>query len=294
MNQCRLCKNTINTPSILTMQPFPKAAQFYPKLYEFKEDSGIVLEVYQCEYCNLLQLCSEPVSYYKEVITAASFSQDAKNSRLKEFEKFMNKFGLKGKKALEVGCGKGPMLDILQSAGFNAVGLEYNKEFVELGKTCERNIIQGHLYDLEVEEAQKFDAFISLNYIEHQPDVQKFIQSLHNITTDDAVGYITAPNVEYLLKTNTLYEFVADHLVYFTKETMVRAFETNGFEVLECEIINNENDIALTVQKRKVVPIQGEEVVDLLVDDLQYLVDEKVAQNKKVAIWGAGHRTLAL
>jgi len=294
MKYCRLCKNDINVEPSLIMNPFPKAAQYYPQEDEFKDDKGIDIEIYQCPNCNLLQLCAEPVSYYKEVITAASFSKDAKISRLKEFSSFVESFNLKGKSAIEIGCGKGPMIDILNQSGLNTIGLEYNNEFVKFGKDQGRDIIQGYLTNLSPEDTMKYDVFISLNYIEHQPDIKVFIQSLLKITTDDAVGYITAPNVSYLLKTNTLYEFVADHLVYFTEETMRRAFEINGFEVIKSEIINNENDIALTVKKRKVLPICGKEAVeDLMISLVNFTTNEYKIGNK-VAVWGAGHRTLAL
>jgi 2-polyprenyl-3-methyl-5-hydroxy-6-metoxy-1,4-benzoquinol methylase len=291
---CRLCKNEITNPPSLSMTPFPKAAQYYPEEKEFSDDLGIVLEVYQCSCCNLIQLCSTSVDYYKEVITAASFSEDSKAFRLKEFCALVEQFNLQGKKAIEVGCGKGPMLDILTQAGLQVFGLEFSPEFTEYAKSCGRNVIEGYLNDLDAEYNSKFDVFISLNYIEHQPDTQLFIQNLARITSEEAVGYITAPNVEYLLRTNTLYEFVADHLIYFTQETMCRAFETNGFKVLKSELINNDNDIALIVKKRKIKTISGHDKVAALINSFNNLVNSVHVDGRKVAIWGAGHRTLAL
>jgi len=293
---CRLCKEPIITPSLLQMQPFPKAAQYYPIQEEFASDRGISLNVYQCASCNLLQLSNDTdlVSYYKEVITAASFSPTARESRLKEFQMFVNKFNLKGKNAIEIGSGKGAMVGILNDAGLKAVGLEYNKEFVKYATQNANTVLQGYLTDLDAGYNNKYDAFVSLNYIEHQPDTKAFIQKLYSITTEGAVGYITAPNVSYLLETDTLYEFVADHLIYFTQETIQRAFEMNGFDVIESEIINNKNDIALTVKRRVITPISGKTSVEKLIQELQIFTDKEHTQNRKVAIWGAGHRTLAL
>jgi 2-polyprenyl-3-methyl-5-hydroxy-6-metoxy-1,4-benzoquinol methylase len=291
---CRLCKNKINSESVLSMNPFPKAAQYYPEQDEFNGDSGITLEVYRCPYCDLLQLCSEPVNYYKEVITAASFSKEARSARVQEFTEFVNSFGLNGKSAIEIGSGKGSMINVLKDAGLDASGLEYSRESVDHAKKYGHKIIHGYLSELGNEYDKKFDAFISINYIEHQPDTMEFIRSLYRITKADAVGYVTAPNVSYLLKTNTLYEFVADHLVYFTEETMQRAFETNGFDVIKSVIINNENDIALTVKKRNQIPIEGIESVDKLIGQLSKFIKQNILSGKKIAIWGAGHRTLAL
>jgi len=293
-NFCRLCKSEIERSALLSMSPFPKAAQYYPDKAEFERDKGITLKVYRCSCCDLLQLCCDPVSYYKEVITAASFSGEARAARLKEISKFVNLFGLQGKKAVEVGSGRGGMVDIMSEAGLDAVGLEYSDESVEYAKSQNRNMIQGYLDDLGIKYNEQYDAFISLNYIEHQPDTKSFIRSLARITKPGAVGYITAPNVSYLLETNTLYEFVADHLIYFTEETMRRAFELNGFDVIESCIINNKNDISLIVKKREILDISGIDDVEQLAESLKVFVDQSRANDKKLAVWGAGHRTLAL
>jgi len=279
---------------VLSMTPFPCAAQYYPEPHEFATDTGIVMEVYRCLECNLLQLGSAPVSYYKEVITAASFSAEARKARLSEISKFVDRFGLRGKNAIEVGSGKGAMLGILADAGLKAIGLENSVESVIFARQNGREMIQGYLNDLDEEYNERFDSFISLNYIEHQPDTKAFIRSLARITKVGAVGYVTAPNVNYLLKTNALYEFVADHLIYFTEETMRSAFEVNGFELLSSKTINNENDIALIVRKRIIAPIPGVEGVEELADSLSHFIDQQSSVGKKVAIWGAGHRTLAL
>ena len=253
---CRLCKSELKQSPLLSMAPFPKAAQYYPEPQEFNMDSGVTLDVYRCPCCNLLQLACEPVSYYKEVITAASFSAEARAARLREFSDFVERFGLRGKRAIEIGCGKGGMVEIMADAGLDASGLEYAPLSVEYAQSEGRSVWQGYLDTLD-EDDLGFDAFVSLNYIEHQPDTQRFIRGLYRISKPGAVGYVTAPNVSYLLKTHTLYEFVADHLIYFTEETMRRAFEINGFDVIESAIINNENDIALTVKKESNILLKG-------------------------------------
>ena len=65
--------------------------------------------------------------------------------------------------------------------------------------------------------------------------------------------------------------------------------------MLESNIINEENDIAVVVQKRKALDISsGINKVELLIEDLKAISDSYKKQNKKIAVWGAGHRTLAL
>ena len=290
---CRLCSSPLHDAPIISMQPFPKAAQFYPTEDDFAQDTGIVLDVFQCPSCALVQLKIEPVDYYKEVITAAVLSPHARQSRLKEMTVFVDRFALRGKTALEVGSAKGEMLDIMADAGLDPLGLEYSPASVEIATAKGRNIQCGYIDEFDPEA--KSDVFFSYNYLEHQPDVKQFIQSIRRVTTADAIGYVTVPNLDYLLQSKCLYEFVADHLVYFTPKTLSLAFEMNGFDILSCQTINNDNDIEIVVQKRPSLNISSymAEVDDLTVR-LNQLVDAYVNKGKKIAVWGAGHRTLAL
>lgn len=294
-NNCRLCNCKLFPHPLLQLKGMPKAAQFFPEKDEFKNDEGIDLNIYQCSACGLIQLNIEPVDYFREVITAASFSEKTKLSRLNQMKEFVAKFGLEGKKVLEVGSGKGNMLDILEEVGLKAVGIEASSKSVEIGQSAGRKMIAGYIGDLDKIVGYPFDVFISLNYLEHLPQPSCIIKHIYDNMTANAVGFVTVPNLEYLLRARCFYEFVADHLSYFTKKTLTFAFESNGFDVLECYTINEDNDIVAIVKKKEPLDISGQfNDVKNLIKNLQQIVADYKSQNKKVAVWGAGHRTLAL
>ncbi|MBI5920061.1 MAG: methyltransferase domain-containing protein [Betaproteobacteria bacterium] len=293
MSLCRLCKHDLTNHSVVTLAPFPSAAQYFPGPGEFDQDSGITLEVMQCPMCALVQLANPPVAYFKEVITAASLSPIARQTRLGEFKRFVEEFELAGSKAIEIGSGKGDMIGVLRDAGLKAVGLEYSEDSVAFARANSHEAFCGYVEDVTLPDQYRF--FACLNYLEHQPDIGSFIRALHRITDDQSFGYITVPNLDYLLTNAYLYEFVADHLVYFTRQTLTRAFELHGFEALRCTLINNQNDIALLVKKRQPLVIKEERSkVDLLCEHLRKIVADIHKRGSKVAVWGAGHRTLAL
>ena len=76
INKCHLCNSKLFPYSVLQLNGMPKAAQYYPNENEFKDDKGIILNIFQCSDCGLVQLNINPVDYFKEVITSTSFSEN--------------------------------------------------------------------------------------------------------------------------------------------------------------------------------------------------------------------------
>ena len=303
---CKLCFSELNEKPILILNDMPKAAQFFPEPNEFKKDKGVSLKVFQCIKCGLVQLNSEPVDYFKNVIPAASLSGDARSSRLNQMKNLKEKYDLLNKRVLEIGCASGSMLDIIEESGMSAFGIEASKDSVDEGLRKGRKIIHGFIGDFEKISQGPYDAFVSFNYLEHMPEPTKVLNIISNNLSDNGLGLVTVPNFDYLLKTKCFYEFVPDHLSYFTKETISNIFLNCGFTIKEISLINNENDILIIVQKSKIKTevnfnkpkkinlSKGLEEIESLKLELKSLVKRYKHQNKKIAIWGAGHRTLAL
>ena len=147
---CRLCGYELFNKPLLTLNGMPKAAQHFLDKNDIADDKGIDLDIFQCSSCGLVQLNIEPVGYYKEVITAASISGDARKSRLNQMLEFASKYNLKGKKIIEIGCAKGNMLDIIEEAKMEAYGLEYSSESIKIAKEANRKVIKGFIEDINV------------------------------------------------------------------------------------------------------------------------------------------------
>jgi len=303
---CRLCNQSLFEKPLLTLNGMPKAAQHFLDKDEFLNDEGIDLDIFQCSECGLVQLNIAPVSYFKEVITAASISGDAKQSRLIQISAFAKGHNLINKKIIEIGCAKGNMLDIIEEAKMEAYGLEYSADSISVAQKAGRRVIKGFINDLDKIEHGPFHGFICFNFLEHIPNPKSTINKIYNNLHPGGVGLLTVPNLNYLLHTRSFYEFVADHLSYFTMDTLKNAFIKNKFDVIECNLINNDNDILIIVKKSskeniikkitidKIDLKKNYEEVETLITNLKKIVQEYKLNNKKIAIWGDGHRTLAL
>lgn len=73
----------------------------------------------------------------------------------------------KGMKVLDIGCGWGPMLKVIQEKGGKAVGITLSKDQVEI---CRQNGLDTYLKDwknLTVKNFGKFDGIVSVGAFEH-------------------------------------------------------------------------------------------------------------------------------
>ena len=293
--KCRVCKSNCFDSPLLRYTNMPSSAQGFPDLKSLKNDNGSDLNLFQCSSCGLVQLSEKPVSYYKEVIRASSFSDEMKEFRVEQFVSWIDKYNLKGKSILEVGCGRGEYLSILKQTEVSlAHGIEYSKESVSSCINSELSVTKGFFGDENfVLPKQKYDGFICLNFMEHWPDPNRVLEHLKHNLSEGAVGIIEVPNFDMILKQGLYSEFISDHLFYFTKDTLTFMLNYNGFEVIECSVIWHDYILSAVVRKRKRIDLSLLKSRKLNVEtELNSFIDK--FEKKEVAIWGAGHQSLAV
>ena len=293
-NKCRVCNHKFFKEPLLRYENTPKAAQFLPNAESLESDKGISLEVCQCSGCGLVQLSNDPAPYYKEVIRATAFSEEMKDFRKKQFGSFIQKFFLKGKKVIEIGCGRGEFLSIMQQFGIEAYGLEHSEksviQCVKSGLKVSKGFIQNSTDRLN---DAPFDAFFILNFLEHLPDPNSTLRGIRNNLTDDALGLVEVPNFDMILRNKLFSEFISDHLFYFTRETLSTILNLNGFEIIDCNVEWHDYIISAIVKKRGELDISHFYKYQA---QIKNEIEKHIGRfkNKKVAIWGAGHQALTI
>jgi SAM-dependent methyltransferase len=272
----------------------PKAAQFLPDATCLDDDRSMNLEIWQCSGCGLIQLNSEPVPYYRDVIRSAAFSAEMKELRIRQFSDFVRRYSLQDRKVIEIGCGKGEYLSIMRDVGTKAYGLEHLKESVDY---CINNVLdvrEGFIEnDSRILADAPFDAFFIMNFLEHLPDPNSTLRGIYNNLTGDGLGLVEVPNFDMIIRKRLFSEFTSDHLFYFTGETLATVLNLNGFEVLEINEIWHQYILSAVVRKRKALDIAHFYAYQ---EKLKKEIDEYIKRFgfKKVAIWGAGHQALSL
>lgn len=280
---------------LLQFQNMPKSAQHFPDASNVAEEQGVDIILRQCPYCGLIQASGNPVPYFRDVIRATGVSEEMRIFRERQYQEWVDKFHLKGKKVIEIGAGTGEYMNYMESTGADVSGLEHLHVSVLAGQASGHHMIEGFIEEetVQVKDAP-YDAFYSMNFLEHIPDPAAFLRGIANNLTEEAVGLVEVPNINMILQKNLYSEFIQDHLSYFTKETLCNLLEQNGFEVISCEEIWYDYIISATVRKRKPIAVKGllQEHKKLYTQMKAYLLEKEMEQ-KTVAVWGAGHQALA-
>ena len=292
MKKCISCKGSLH--ELMKIENMPASAQDIPTKEEIDKDSGIEVSLCVCEDCGLVQLKNDAVYYYRDVIRAGGYSTTMEALRKSQYKHFIEFASLEGKKIIEVGCGRGEFLGMLSDFPVEGYGTEHKKDLVEIAKKA------GLRVDEDFPESEDhifkngpFDAFMSFNFLEHQPNPRTYLKAIYNNLCDEGYGLITVPSFEYIMEQNSFYEIIPDHIAYYSFESLTHLLNICGFEVLEKETVNRDT-ISMIVKKRKLPDICG--IISKKNDIATEVVEtvKKYAKAGKIAIWGASHQGFTL
>lgn len=291
---CRLCGGDLSSRPLLVYRDMPQAAQHLPDKRQLHADTPVTLDLRQCPACGLVQLKAKPVPYYREVIRATGLSEEMTAFRITQLRAFVHAHSLSGQRALEVGCGRGEYLALLQHAGLDAHGIEYAPEAVS---HCQAQGLKASRAFLDKASPRlpegPFKAFFMFSFLEHLPNPGGMLRAIAGNLEEGAVGLVEVPNLDMILEKDLFSEFISDHLCYFTQATLTAALTLNGFEVLACTEVWHRYILSATIRKRSLLDLARFQVrQDHLRRTLHQCLDQ--VPSGRVAVWGAGHQALAL
>lgn len=333
---CIACGHALSP--LMTLDDMPASAQNIPAASELAEDHPLSLTLCQCPSCGLVQFDTEPVDYYRDVIRAGGGTRTMTRLRHEEYARLltaMQEHHIRGRRIVEVGCGRGEFLRMWQNLAEDpegAAALARDQERDPL--SGQPNAAQLHLVGIEhkpslVEEANAsadkkyrvyegfatgdvrypegpFDAFVQFNFLEHQPDPCDMLRNIGRNLKPQALGLITVPSFEYILRYNGYYELLRDHIANYTEFTLQKLLQDCGFELLSMDLVNRDTIEAIV---RKADPDELSELhysgrlidVSALRDSYDRLsasvnahIDHLSESHRTMAIWGASHQGFTL
>jgi SAM-dependent methyltransferase len=288
---CRWCAGELQSQPLLTLRGIPQGAQSLPLKEELAQERGVDLMVHRCIECDLVQTSAPAVPYYREVLRANAYSPAMRRFRQQQLNDWVTRHGLVGQPVLEVGCGRGEFLDLLNEAGVSPLGTEHGTQSAQSATACGHTVWPVYPGDGPLPPHQGFAAWTCFNFMEHWPDPKAVLRSIRQRLKPGAVGLVEVPNFEMMLQQRLLTEFIPDHVAYFTAVTLRRCLEGAGFDVDRIQSIWHDYILSAEIRVRGPVDLTGfEDQIQRLSHQLQAFAQRHAAG--RLAVWGAGHQSL--
>jgi 2-polyprenyl-3-methyl-5-hydroxy-6-metoxy-1,4-benzoquinol methylase len=153
---------------------------------------------------------------------------------------------------LEIGCSSGAFGSLLKKAmpGCKVWGIEPDERAAEIAVTRLDRVIQSTFpARIPVLEGQTFDVICFNDVLEHMANPELALRECHSLLNNNGVVVASLPNILFfyqitkiLIEQDWRYEEsgILDntHLRFFTKKSIVRMFESCGYNVLGIAGIN--------------------------------------------------------
>jgi SAM-dependent methyltransferase len=126
-----------------------------------------------------------------------------------------------GTSVVEVGCGKGDFIGLLEEDGhFEATGYD---------ATYEGDNPRIHKRYLSDSDRMKAGVVVARHVLEHIPQPHQFLRVLRNIFGAAKI-YIEVPNLDWILTNEAFFDITYEHVNYFSRAALAKLFSNRQVE----------------------------------------------------------------
>jgi cyclopropane fatty-acyl-phospholipid synthase-like methyltransferase len=224
-------------------------------------------------------------------------------------EHLVESYDLRGKRVLEIGCGKGEFLQLICELGNNqGVGVDPSYVPERMPASSHVGFVQD-FYENHTHLTQDADFVVCRHTLEHIQPVQAFLQLIRTSMNAHAqtLLFFELPNVERVLNERAFWDIYYEHCSYFSLESLARLFSACGFEVLELYKDFGDQYLMLTARPADKSIVAAEDAAEQLAGEVTRFKEtipqvleawkrqlkQANAQGKRTVIWGAGSKGVA-
>lgn len=269
-----------------------------------------------CDHCGFItntEFDSQWSAYAPNYEDQQSFSPTFNQFAVDLANRLIEKYNLRHKNVVEIGCSKGDFLFLLCELGHNrGVGIDpsvvpgrVNSEAAERVTFIQDYYSENH--------SQYVGEFICCRHtLEHIQPTHEFVSTVRQSIGDrlDTVVFFEIPETIRVLKDLAFEDIYYEHSSYFTPGSLGRLFRSCGFEVLN--LYRAYADQYLLIEARPVAtPSEVVHPLEESMDELRQYVQQFTAsinhklnqwqqhlqaahdQGKRVVVWGSGSKCVS-
>ncbi|MHC4571337.1 MAG: class I SAM-dependent methyltransferase [Planctomycetota bacterium] len=244
---------------------------------------------------------------YKNSLFYSPLFQEYTNALV---QRLINRYDMRNKNVIDIGCGKGDFLFLLCKLGNNrGVGFDTSYENIGDDGGAPNGVMIIQDYYSEKYAEYKGDLICSRFVLEHIEHPKTFLQMLRNTIGDrrHVIVFFEVPNTSLILRDLSVWDIIYEHCSYFSPNSLERVFTLSGFSV--ADLYDSYKGQFLCIEA---LPTNGQirpnrwsednlqemtKEVDSFVDNnhkqlesWQMNLEQLEAGGKKAVLWGAGAR----
>ena len=252
------------------------------------------------------------LDYDEDYEETQGFSPTFTSFHEKLAERLIEKYNLKNKSIIEIGCGKGEFLSLLCDKGDNT-GYGFDPAYVSGRFQSNSESKITFIKDFYSEKYAHYhgDFYCCKMTLEHIPNTLEFISMIRKCIGDNyaAKVYFLLPDAEKVFNELGFWDIFYEHCSYFCLSSLSFLFERGGFEVIQIGKEYDDQYLMIEAQPRKKLNGTVDPDVNLRsisdsinsfrinvfdsINNWKNLLNTYRGEGKKVVLWGAGSKGVA-
>jgi SAM-dependent methyltransferase len=250
------------------------------------------------------------IEYSEDYDNSLHFSPLFQEYALSSATRLIDRYEIRNKDVIDIGCGKGDFLVLLCELGDNrGVGFDPSYE----GERVEHDLAERITFirDYYSEEYSQFkaDLICCRQVLEHIQNPIDFMTMVRAAIGDrlNSVVFFEVPNLLYILRDMSIWDVIYEHCAYFSAESLAYVFNSCEFNVLS--LTETFEGQYLVIEARPVTPSsdpqtnQGDRISDVTravesfadhfrdrAKDWKSRLEQMANEDQRTVIWGAGAR----
>jgi SAM-dependent methyltransferase len=266
-----------------------------------------------CGFVGNMAFQPEVHEYSEEYESTQAFSPTFNDFHRSVAQRLIDRYDLRGKSVLEIGCGQGEFLILLRQLGdIEGIGFDPAYNGRALGSDDPKLTFVADFYS-ERYTNYSADLICCKMTLEHISNTGDFMRTVRRAIGDrlDIAVFFQIPNGAYVLHDLAFWDIYYEHCTYFTPASVRYLFEATGFEVLDVD--TQYDDQYLTIECRPAaldhsvdrathaaLMEETQRDIDFFLDNVMVKrgywrkkLDDAQAAGHRVVIWGSGSKGVA-
>jgi SAM-dependent methyltransferase len=266
-----------------------------------------------CAFIGNTSFDQSKMNYSPKCEETQGFSPTFQSFHHRLAQDLIERYALRNKFVLEIGCGKGEFISMLCAMGENR-GIGFDPAFVPQRRPEQSGDAVQFVQDFYSEKYTNIKAdFIACKMtLEHIPDTRYFVSMVRRAIGDslDTTVFFQVPDMSRVLKDVAFWDVYHEHCSYFTAGALRNLFTISGFDVMDVWTDYDDQYLMIAARPRKsslgdVEPLSPPSSTDVSavrgfaleaerrIGLWQQSIDRLKREGQHVVIWGSGSKGVA-